>query len=207
MPLSPYSEAVAKAIGQYLAAYSFTRRGLVCRRQPLRGVYHLVGIESTQYAVGQNIEVTCNVGVYVEQVHAILWGRSRRPSTILIDWLPGCKLYKLCDPSEVSETWWRVADPAVAQACVDDMTEKLAKHALPLLDRCSTFRGVYEVATGNPLFEPNQPAQWLYLAILAHIAGDAQRAESILDSMGADKRLSNWGKKVLEVRQKLSALT
>ncbi|MFN0007658.1 MAG: DUF4304 domain-containing protein [Planctomycetota bacterium] len=196
-------------VTEVLASHGYRGSGLTWIRVG-ENAKHVVEFQVRRHSEKGVVSFTINLGVVIEAVWTVYYGRASGLKINEADCFPRFRAGDLMsgEDGRSRDIWWTIekeSDDAKVAAAVKAC---LTDYCLPMLDRLRSIAAVhewYQATQVPPKGSFTHAYSQIMWAIVSHLYGDTLRAETTLDAVCANRRLSaEWRVRIAEVRERLS---
>lgn len=194
---------IVKMIDEVLQGRGFKREGLTWSRD-YDGIIQLLNLQRSRFDAPGTFDVTLNIGIWIEHVWKICWNKPVPKVIRVEECFPQFRIAQLLSDfsPKTKDKWWRGTNLDDADRIGKELAILVKNRVLPFLEHHISEATIKELVTSNVLLT-SQPAEKIYLSILAHRTGDERFCEKLLNELQQDKKLSAWHERVKSVRYRL----
>jgi len=203
MPTAMLKQLSSKYVAPLLKSAGFTKHGLIWNRR-IDHLVHVIHIEETRWSDEDESEFGISIGVTVEEVYRIVWGKELPSVVRESDCLPRFPYGYLPGVEAGRNLGWKLHSQEEIEQAGPDVMGAIQQKCLPVLDRCRSVHDVQKLADGVDQWK--QPAERLKFAVLNYLAAHRTEATEILAEMLANPKLKAWHERVRGVSERLASM-
>ena len=189
---------VQKNIVPLMRENKFKKKGLIWNRTE-NIVTHVVELQTSQWNDAESHNFTINYGVWAKQLWLILWD-NKVPNIIGEDaCFPRFRIGELTEYS-TTDLWWSL-ESVSNEKLSNEIQDLIKNEILYHFNGCDTIDKMLSLAEKAGGWQ--HPADRLSYAILCHLSGRCETAETILSEMEEDDKLKAWKQRIEKVRTRL----
>jgi len=192
-----------KYVAPLLKSVGFRKHGLIWNRR-IDHITHVIHIEETRWSDDDESDFGISVGVAVDEVHRIVWGKDLPSIVRESDCLPRFPYGYLPGVEDGRNIGWKIHSQSDIEQVGPSLMQAIQQKCLPLLDRCRSVHDVRTIADGADRWK--QPAERLKFAVLSCLAGQRSEATKMLADMLANPKYKAWHDRVRRVSQLLASM-
>lgn len=166
-------------------------------------IVHVVQLTVSRWSTEHEIRMTLDIGVLIEDVNRIAWGRTPSRRVSESDCFPSFR-YSARPGSETDlDQWWELSGANSIQSVGPEIKRALECDCIPLLDECWSVEAILKLA--ESVKQRPWPAEQLARAVLRCLAGNEAAGMQLFDELESDPKLKAWWPKIREARSRLNA--
>lgn len=199
MSTDPGKEIIRDYIAPSLKEAGFKKRGATWNYR-IDGVGHVVNLQSSRSGSGR-VDLTLNLGVWVEDVWKICWAEDSPRFIREEDCFPRFRVGQVLEDFQerVHDKWWQLLKGESPVTVGEEVQSVLVEKCLPVLQGIQNKSDALAFASGKLAIR--LPLEAIYFAILQFINGKSERARATLLDLSSD---DHWGPRVQGVLDRLS---
>lgn len=191
-----------------LKSLGFRRSGLTWMRMR-GGVAHVIDFQRSRFSDPGSLKFTINIGVALNDIWRVYYGKDLGGAIHEADCFPRFRIGEVLGGfrEDFRDVWWTLIENDGSEGPAAEVRSALLEKCLPILDRLNSIGAIYRFVQEEAPPKHPHPGTRVDLAILYHLHGDADRAESELDALELNSRLGEeWRTRIRDVRDRLIAL-
>ena len=190
----------SSSIAASLEERGFVRSRLTwTRTQP--GIAHVVDFQRSRYDDPGTVCFTINLGVALDDVWRAYDGSGLARKIDEAVCFPRFRVGEVLDGSDV---WWTIPAGGAGEKLITEVKTSLFGRCVPILDRLSDLDAVFRFVRDEAPPKHPYPFTSISLAIVFHLHGEVDEAESILRALESNPRVGEgWRARIGDVRARL----
>jgi len=185
----------------------FRKSGSTFMRRAEGGAAHVVDFQVSRYSDSGSAKFTINFGVALEEVWQVYYGHGVGTRVNEADCFPRFRVGEVIGEfgERAKDVWWTFVEGAAPVDIGAEVKACLLDRCLPILDRLDSIESVFQFLREEAPLRHPAPSTMIDWAIVCHLHGDADQAESLLSELRSNSRLGDdWRVRIDDVRARLA---